>query len=171
MTILQGQQISHNYPYGSLRCTITFDIEFKKGKGFRFVTQTVNPKTGRTNAPKTSTYAHFAWLYSDEKGHIHHGEINVFGYNDVLKFITFLNANPTYIFTPEQSKELYTWILSALNANIKYTVLKDGEQATRDAFLTATKFKTILGLYNNGASVFELTNIGFNPLEIESFKA
>ncbi len=35
-----------DYPYGfRLRCQIRFWLEFKKGHGFRLVSQTSNPKT------------------------------------------------------------------------------------------------------------------------------
>lgn len=55
-----------NYPYGlSLRTSKFYWVEFKQGKGFREVTQTVNPKTGKLNKPKTSTYSEFLFLAVD----------------------------------------------------------------------------------------------------------
>jgi hypothetical protein len=48
--------IVDSYPYGRLRATAFFSLEFKKGKGFRSVFQTINPKNNRLNAPKYSTY-------------------------------------------------------------------------------------------------------------------
>ena len=46
-----------DYPYGfQLRTQIKYWLEYKAGKGWRFVSQTVNPKTGRSNKPKASTY-------------------------------------------------------------------------------------------------------------------
>jgi len=61
----------NDYPYGGLRCRIRFWIESKLHKGFRFCSQTENPKTGRWNAPKKHTYVIFAAnLYLDEKNHV-----------------------------------------------------------------------------------------------------
>jgi len=45
--------ISEDYPYGYTLRTTKFDfLEFKAGKGFRHVSQTINPKTARIT-PKT----------------------------------------------------------------------------------------------------------------------
>lgn len=60
-----------NYPYGySLKTTLFNYIEFDVKKGYRQVTQTVNPKTGRLNAPKKSTYSPLILRYYDGAGHI-----------------------------------------------------------------------------------------------------
>jgi hypothetical protein len=49
-----------DYPYGfTARTKIRYWLEYKNKKGARFVSQTLNPKTQRWNAPKASTYA---WL-------------------------------------------------------------------------------------------------------------
>jgi len=55
-----------NYPYGYTLKTTLFDtIEFNAKKGYRHVTQTINPKTGKLNAPKKSTYYAFTVRYTD----------------------------------------------------------------------------------------------------------
>ena len=61
----------NNYPYGFKLKTTLFDyIEFDKKKGFRHCTQTINPKTGRLNNPKKSTYYALLVRYYNEDGHI-----------------------------------------------------------------------------------------------------
>jgi hypothetical protein len=64
-----------DYPYGfRLRCKIRYWLEFKTGKGFRFVSQTTNPKRpGEVwNKPKASTYCRFGGaMYLDENEHVH----------------------------------------------------------------------------------------------------
>ena len=46
-----------NYPYGfRLKTTLYDEMEFSPKKGFRHVTTTINPKNGRLNKPKKSTY-------------------------------------------------------------------------------------------------------------------
>lgn len=77
--ILQGHVspetafVVDDYPYGyTLRCKIRYWLEFKPGKGVRFVSQTTNPKRpGEVwNKPKASTYCRFAGaMYLDENGH------------------------------------------------------------------------------------------------------
>lgn len=61
-----------DYPYGfHERTQIRYWLEHKPKKGWRFVSQTMNPKTGRWNKPKASTYTDWgAAMYLDEKGHV-----------------------------------------------------------------------------------------------------
>jgi hypothetical protein len=63
-----------DYPYGfRLRCKIRYWLEYKPRKGFRFMSQTTNPKRpGEVwNKPKASTYARFGGaMYLDEQGHV-----------------------------------------------------------------------------------------------------
>lgn len=62
-----------DYPYGfRLRCKIRYWIEFHPKRGFRFMSQTSNPKRGDVwNKPKASTYARFgAAMYLDENEHV-----------------------------------------------------------------------------------------------------
>ena len=57
-----------------LRCKIRYWIEFKPKKGFRFVSQTTNPKRPGEiwNKPKASTYAMFGGaMFLDENEHVH----------------------------------------------------------------------------------------------------
>lgn len=61
----------NDYPYGRLRCEIKFWLESDVKKGVRFCSQTVNPKNGRVNAPRKSTYARWAGcMYLDEQLHV-----------------------------------------------------------------------------------------------------
>src|SRR5262245_18083617 len=79
MKILNGHTspdtayVVDDYPYGfTLRCRIRYWLEYKPNKGFRFVSQTSNPKrAGIWNKPKASTYCRFgACLYLDDNGHV-----------------------------------------------------------------------------------------------------
>ena len=60
-----------DYPYGfRVRTSIRYWLE-TNGHGTRFVSQTVNPKTGAWNKPKASTYTSFGVMVRDESnGHI-----------------------------------------------------------------------------------------------------
>ncbi len=65
--------IVSDYPYGfRLRCQMRHWIEFKRGHGFRHVTQTSNPKrAGLTwNKRRASTYCPVLVLVIDAAGHV-----------------------------------------------------------------------------------------------------
>lgn len=107
---------STNYPYGRLRCTATWSIEFKAGKGFRLVFQTINPKTNRLNAPKKGTYKLIEVLHQDENGFVTCQSFNLNGVpelNNGLKFV----AENFDLFTDEQIKEIYAFAAGMLKAS------------------------------------------------------
>ena len=68
--------VVNDYPYGyTLRCKIRYWIEYKPKLGFRFMSQTTNPKKlGHPwNKPKASTYCRFGGcMFADDNG-IHVG--------------------------------------------------------------------------------------------------
>jgi hypothetical protein len=76
-----------NYPYGGKKCQIKFWIE-KNKKGARFCSQTQNPKTGRWNNPKYSTYAAEMVMFLDEKHYVDCAILSV--YDDSNKTKSFL---------------------------------------------------------------------------------
>lgn len=83
-----------NYPYGSLRATAFFSLEFQPKKGFRSVFQTINPKTNRLNNPKKSTYNDFMYLYTEEEtGHTKTGVFSTNGTEAIMKLAEFLEVN------------------------------------------------------------------------------
>lgn len=99
MTPLYGhvsQETAHlvdDYPYGSLRCQIRFWIEQHPKRGFRFVSQTLNPKTLRWNNPKQGTYSLLAMaMFLDEKNHISHASLSE--YSSVEDILSFLKSFP-----------------------------------------------------------------------------
>ncbi len=77
--------VVEDYPYGfRLRTQIRYWIETTK-HGQRFVSQTMNPKTGEWNKPKSGTYDEIKVLTRDpENGYIHSDSLR---YNDSLEKI------------------------------------------------------------------------------------
>jgi hypothetical protein len=63
-----------DYPYGfRLRCKIRYWLEFHPKRGFRFLSQTTNPKRPDEvwNKPKASAYCKFgAAMYLDDQEHV-----------------------------------------------------------------------------------------------------
>jgi hypothetical protein len=75
-----------DYPYGfKLRTQIRYWLE-TNNNGTRFVSQTLNPKTGAWNKPKASTYNCFGVMVRDESnGHIGWVASNVYARADELQ--------------------------------------------------------------------------------------
>jgi hypothetical protein len=64
--------VVEDYPYGfRVRTQIRYWIEYAPNRGFRFVSQTLNPRFQRWNTPNKSTYAELAGqLYLDRDQHV-----------------------------------------------------------------------------------------------------
>lgn len=102
-----------DYPYGyTLKTTATFGVEFKKWKWFRTFFQTVNPKTGKPNKPKVSTYSDIILMYENEDGHYkyHHFDLNVS--MEKLNKVMDLVVENKWLFTDEQLKFISSMTLT-----------------------------------------------------------
>jgi len=113
-----------NYPYGfSLKTTLTDTMEFNPKKGYRRVTQTVNPKNGRVNKPKKSTYYAFLIRYYDENNHIKSTNIANFDYSleGFNKFAKWAEEN-FELLTSEEVEYLYMQLLVFSKVDMVATV-------------------------------------------------
>jgi hypothetical protein len=83
-----------DYPYGfHERTQIRYWLEEKPKKGWRLVSQTKNPKTGRWNKPKASTYAEWGGaMYLDDEGHVQWDGIG--RYSDDRQVLSFVRSFP-----------------------------------------------------------------------------
>lgn len=85
-----------DYPYGfRLRTQARYWLEHHAKRGWRFVHQTLNPKTGRWNKSKASTYAEWGGaMYLDSDGHVQWLGIGPYSSDrDILSFVqTFPHA-------------------------------------------------------------------------------
>jgi len=168
LDIVTGRQESDDYPYGGLRCHISFDIEFTPKKGFRSVTQTTNPKNGRVNKPKKSTYSDFAVLYRDEKGHIHSKRFDLRGYEDIAQVIEFLTIHEIE-FTEEQSQHLWACAITCLRANARYTRWNEGLEVAR--IWETLRVAAMLENFKNHASFNAIRDVGFDLAAIRALCA
>ena len=115
-----------DYPYGyKLRCEKWDWIEHKPRKGFRHVSQTKDPKTGRLNKPKAGTYCPVLLMYLDENGHVQTAGYNFNGETYLNNACAFLNRTAHY-FTEEQVKDLYAEIVTNLRAGMYATKVYGG---------------------------------------------
>ncbi len=85
------EAVSNDYPYGRLRCTAKWWIEDNGKKGMRVCFQTINPKTGRINAPKKGNYWPVVILVKNpENGHFENHTVS--NYSDVAELEKFLDT-------------------------------------------------------------------------------
>jgi hypothetical protein len=129
------------YPYGRLRATAFFSLEFKKGEGFRSVFQTINPKNNRLNAPKYSTYCPIMAMYRNEaNGHVEYDWIRMHGDEDINKAAAFMSEHFD-LYTPEMIKGICVEMALYAKASAKATVIYGG-----------AKWEDIKGYYDNAVN-------------------
>lgn len=78
-----------DYPYGfHERTQKKMWIETHPKKGDRVVSMTLNPKNGRWNKPKASTYSEIAALYIDSNGHVEADGVSKYsGVEEIKDFV------------------------------------------------------------------------------------
>ncbi len=116
-----------DYPYGfRLRTSIFYWIE-TTSKGDRFCSYTINPKNGRANAPKKSTYSTFMYMYLDEaNGHVKHKVISAYYVDKFPADLAYIaeSLNPSEL----QQKNLRTDYFGTVRASYPYEAVKYDEQ-------------------------------------------
>jgi len=98
-----------SWPYGSKRTTATFTIETGK-KGERASRVTVNPKTGRINKPKTTTYSTKARIVDGSDGRTYIAELTMYGCITIRKSDLHLDHERFY-----ENNEKYPEVLELFN--------------------------------------------------------
>lgn len=92
------------YPYGRLRTSIFYWIETVAKKGDRFCSYTINPKNGRKNAPKKSTFSNVGVMTRNpENGYISWHSIGAY---DAAKVSAFVDAVGFDNLNSEQQKQV-----------------------------------------------------------------
>jgi hypothetical protein len=150
--------VSENYPYGFREKTTKTDyLEFSPKHGFRHCSTTVNPKTGRVNNPKKSTYYEIMLLGIDEVGHCKTLVLDFYDNERKDRSIKFLSEDQNFnLFTIEQMKFIYSTFIMYLKADIKAKCI-----------YTGAKFDDLKPFYDN--QIKEIFK-GFNNPELNIFK-
>ena len=81
------EAVIENWPSGQHRTTATFRIETHPKRGQRAVRTTINPKTGKPSAAKTTTYARQVRIVDGSDGRTYIAELTMYG------FITIMQSN------------------------------------------------------------------------------
>lgn len=161
--------ISENYPYGfKLRTTKTDFLEFSPKHGFRHCSFTVNPKTGRVNATKKSTYYPGMLLYRDENGHTKSTALHFYG-DDGMQFALKFLAEKFHFFTQAEIAYFYSEIYLRSKSDLQARVIYTGADF-KDLKPIAEKYLPIIaqGMKSKGAeNLFSeiLKNWDFQALE------
>jgi len=167
-TILTGKQSANNYPYGfSLKTTIYYWVEYKKGKGYRGVTQTINPKTGKLNAPKASTYSHLVYLVKDsERGYFSFEHLNIRDIKDVETLANLFSNNPfdAFTFSEVESVDLWAIIISCLRVSLTFYQPKEG--VPNEQVLEAAKVREFVKAYKEKININTLPYFKFSAQAI-----
>lgn len=120
--------VSENYPYGFRAKTTKKDyLEFDFKKGFRHCSTTIDPKSGRVNNPKKSTYYDMMVLGLDENNHCKSFVLSLNGQKEMQTAIDFLQVPANFaLFTSQQIEYFYIMILAMSKVNAKAQVIYCG---------------------------------------------
>ena len=159
---------SDSYPYGRLKCTATFAIEFDEKRGFRTVFQTINPKNGRLNAPKKSTYSDLL-VMKNTNGFIDHLHFTFNGEDKMNIVIKFISDN-FELFTPKQIEYFYIKVMAMSKASmVGFVRWCNAKPEELIPFFDPTIKLAVAGLkaFNNGEIInnFALMTIDVEGLE------
>ena len=161
-----------NYPYGfNNRTTAFFSLEYKSGKGFRTVKQTINPKTGLKNKPKKSTYSPVI-LMCDVAGKVKYRHLDFYSDEGKIRDLKFMYENH-HLFTPDQIKDIAITLLAILKADIYAKVTYCGSDIKKMLPLYTDAINQVVKIANTGENLFNKVVIDFDAvekLEVKDYK-
>jgi hypothetical protein len=172
--------VSENYPYGFRLKTKKYDfIEYKRSHGFRHGSQTVNPKTGRLNAPKYSTYYTIGILYRNEDNHIKFEAYSPNSAETINHSCKFMHQNFD-LFTAEQISGVASELITILQASFYASKVYGGldpeilKPYYLDGFNVLTEIqRTGENLFNqffvDSEKIDSLKDPNFNPFKITAY--
>ena len=134
-----------DYPYGfRMRTKIRYWVESKNRKGDRICRQTLNPKTGRWNKPKKSTYSGVIVMCLNDDGHVKTIGLPSRGWATTEGIENFLESIGDYELNDLQKNEIK--VLRAIietqkhiKVEISRSTLDEAAKAERDAQQAETK--------------------------------
>jgi hypothetical protein len=143
-----------SYPYGRLKCTAYFSVEYNGSKGARTTFQTINPKTGRLNNPKHSTYYRVILPMQDASGFISFcGYLDFNGTEAINTGLQFM-ADFYELFTEEQIKGIACDLIAMSKINSKAMVIYAGSAWEALKPLVTDSLQTLVKIANEGSNLF-----------------
>jgi hypothetical protein len=118
-----------DYPYGyRLRTQIRYWLETSAKHGDRLCSQTLNPKTGKWNKAKKSTYSDVGVMYLDEQGHVTWAAVSP--YSDVEVLDAFMAVAKGHL--SEAQRKQVAWLYGAKKAMEGVTVSVHEDRMTAE---------------------------------------
>ena len=156
-----------DYPYGRLRTSMFYSLDFHPKKGFRGVTQSINPKTGKLNKPHAGTYSFFKFLYENtENGHFEFGGFSSYGgFKDIRNVSKFIAENFEALqLTREQVQSICGHLFTSMRGNSVYSGIAKEQQ---DALLELVKPASELFLqgFKTGNNIFAEVAIDVDAID------
>ena len=152
-----------DYPYGWKKTSMFFSLDFKKGKGFRSVRQTINPKTGKLNAPKRSTYSP-VMVMVEKDGKISYSSFNFYGDEGIERAINFFSENFD-LFDKEQITYIALETLTYLKADIHSKVTYCNSPLKEILPLYEEAIKKLVEIINTGENLFHKVRVDFKKVK------
>jgi hypothetical protein len=154
-----------NYPYGfRMKTTARFGIDSNK-KGMRTTFQTINPKTGRPNAVKNSTYYTVILPAQNESGSVEYcGYLDFNGAEQFNKGLQFM-ADFYELFTPEEIQRIATDALYMTKIEAKALVLYCGANFEDIKPILSKPIETLVEISRTGKNLFTEAFINVEALE------
>jgi len=153
-----------NYPYGYLKTIAYFSLEYKTGKGFRTVFQTINPKTGKLNKPKKGTYYPIIAMSINENGHVKYNYYSFYNNESKLKCIRFLSEYSN-LYTNEQIKDIAAYCLTSLKLDMKAQNEYCNSPIDKLILLYNNAVEILVKIYSTGENLFSQINLDFDAIE------
>jgi hypothetical protein len=170
------------YPYGYLKTTAFFNIEFSPKKGCRSIFQTINPKNGRLNNPKKSTYCMVKLPCTiDSNGHFDScGHLDFNGDEAINKGLVFM-SDFFECFEPEQIKEITLSIIAMSQLNAKASVIYSGAKWEDLKPFIESSIKNLAQIVKTGDNLFlnslldvqgikALKDPNYNPFTVKNYE-
>jgi hypothetical protein len=167
-----------DYPYGRLKTTMLYSVEFKKGQGFRGIRQSVNPKTGLLNKPKKTTYAPVMLVSVKEDNHTNF--ISARWYDDSGKDSSnkFMFDNFD-LFTKEEVSAIASDVLMRYKADIYAKSTYCNSDVKKLLPLYDNAVKTLVEIIKTGENLWDKITVdwtavdalkekGYNPFKLTS---
>ena len=153
------KQTVEGYPYGRLKCTAFFSIDFSKTKGFRHIFQTINPKTGKLNAEKKSTYSQICYMKNDG-GFITTCSLEFYKEESLHRIAKFMSENFA-LFTAEQIDYIYSLALAFVKVSVKSAIIYKGAKLEDVTPFFDSAIAVLVKGINEKTNVFADINVDF----------
>lgn len=154
-----------NYPYGRERATAFFSVEYNTKKGMRTTFQTINPKNGRLNNPKHSTYSRVILPMQLQNGHFDFcGYLDFNGTESINNGLHFM-ADFHELFTEEQIKDIALYCIAMQKVNAKAMVIYAGSSFDDIKPLIQGSVDTLVKIANTGVNLWESAKLDEDAIE------